>query len=442
MATPCLRPSNLLEQPGRTVCNQTILEEDLPHANEYREKTPKPAYGMFNWISAFRKLPDQFVLNHQSLDNYLFIRYFRMLTFICLVGTVITWVILLPVNYMGGAGQSELDKFTFSNVSDPRNFYWHAGAAWVFLGFVMYIISKETIYYINLRQAYLTTPRNATRISTRVVLFTGVPDDMRHEKWIKADFYGVKRVWIATDCTELESLVDNMNSTAMTLEEAEIKLSSIATQKHLKGEKHFANDVERAPNATQQWIAPKDRPSTRIALVGRKLDSIQHYREQLKKLVPQVEALQKRHVQGYEKLLPAVFVEFETQRAAQLAYSDPFWKQPGRMEAACIGLASPQEIIWANLALGKPERWTRTIIANSIVILLILFWSIPVGLVGSLADVDNLAKNFPPLGFVNKLPSSTKGAISGLLPAVLVSALLALVPIICRCKLSIKLNCL
>ncbi|TIA45541.1 hypothetical protein D6C83_05701 [Aureobasidium pullulans] len=261
------------------------------------------------------------------------------------------------------------------------------------------------------------------------------PEDMRHERWIKADFFGVKRVWLATDCTELESLVSTMNDTAISLEESEIKLSTIATKKHLKGEKHFADDPERAGTATQQWIAPKERPSKRIALVGRKQDAIDMYREQLKTTMPKVEALQKRHIQGYEKLLPAAFVEFETQRAAQLAYSDPFWRQPGKMEAACIGLASPNEIIWPNLAMGKPERWTRTIIANTIVVLLIVFWSVPVGLVGSLADIENLAQNFPPLGFVNKLPSSTKGAISGLLPTILISAILALVPIICRCKL-------
>ncbi|KAG9557509.1 DUF221-domain-containing protein, partial [Aureobasidium melanogenum] len=395
---------------------------------EDEEKTPKPAFGMFNWISAFRKLPDQFVLNHQTLDNYLFIRYFRMLTYICLVGTIITWVFLLRVNYTGGGSQSELDMFTFSNVSDPNKLYWHALCAWLFLGFVMFVITKETLYYINLRQAYLTTPRNATRMSTRVVLFTGVPDDMRHEKWIKADFFGVKRVWLATDCTELEKLVNNMNDTAIALEESEITLSTIATKKHLKGEKHFANDPERAGTATQQWIAPNERPSKRIAMVGRRLDAIEMYREQLKAVIPKVEALQKRHVQGYEKLLPAAFVEFETQRAAQLAYSDPFWKQPGKMEAATIGIASPDEIVWPNLAIGKPERWVRTIIANTIIILLIVFWSVPVGLVGSLADIDNLAQSFPPLAFVNKLPASTKGAIGGLLPTLLISAILALVP--------------
>lgn len=410
---------------------------------------------MFNWISEFRKLPDEFTLNHQSLDNYLFIRYFRMISLICLVGTVITWVVLLWVNSKGGGGQSELDQFTFSNVSDPNQYWWHAVCSWIFLGglflvlayfmdawliqittgFVMYIITRETIYYINLRQAYLTTPRNVSRISTRVVLFTGVPEEFRHERWIKADFQGVKRVWTATDCTELEALVNTMKDTAMSLEDAEIKLSTIATKKHLKGEKHFSDDPERAGTATGKWVAQKERPYKRvIPLLGRKIDTIEYYRDQLKTLVPQVQFLQERHVDRNVKLLPALFVEFETQRAAQAAYSEPFWRQPGNMEPACISIASPNEIIWANLAISKPERWIRTIIANTVIVLLIIFWSIPVGLVGSLADIDSLAQNFPPLSFLAKLPPSAGGVVSGLLPTILISALLALVPIICRCE--------
>lgn len=88
---------------------------------------------MFNWITAFRKLQDEFVLNHQTLDNYLFIRYLRMLSLISLVGTVLTWVALLYVNSRGGGGQSGLDQFTFSNVSDPNLYYWHTACAWIFL---------------------------------------------------------------------------------------------------------------------------------------------------------------------------------------------------------------------------------------------------------------------------------------------------------------------
>lgn len=299
----------------------------------------------------------------------------------------------------------------------------------------MYIITRETIYYINLRQAYLTTPRNAARVSNRVVLFTGVPEDYRHERWIKADFQAVQRVWTATDCTELEALVKTMNDTAMELEDSEIKLSTIATKKHLNGEKHFAEDPERARNATGQWVARKERPYKRaIPLLSRKLDVIESCRDQLSTLIPQVQRLQQQHLAGNVKLLPALFVEFKTQRAAQAAYSEPFWNQPGGIEPACIGIASPDEINWGNLAIGKVERLIRTMVANTIIVVLILFWSIPVGLVGTLADVDNLANTLPPLGFLGKLTPSAKGLISGLLPTLLIAVLLALVPIICRCK--------
>lgn len=89
---------------------------------------------MFNWISAFRRLSDDDALNQQSLDSYLFLRFFKMIILICLVGTCITWVTLLPINYMGDGGKSQLSKLTLSNVDDVQKFYWHAGVAWVFLG--------------------------------------------------------------------------------------------------------------------------------------------------------------------------------------------------------------------------------------------------------------------------------------------------------------------
>lgn len=300
----------------------------------------------------------------------------------------------------------------------------------------MFMITKETVYYINLRQAYLTTPRNAARLSTRVVLFTGVPDEYVSETWIKGDYAGVKRVWIATDCTELDTLLKTLDDTAMNLENAEIELSTIATKKHLKGEKHFADDPERQGTITGRWVSQKERPSTRInpPVIGRKVDAIEYYRDQLKSLIPQVEYSQRQHAIRNAPLLPALFVEFETQRAAQTACFPSFWQQPGYMTPTAIGVTSPDEIVWENLRIGKTERLVRTIIANTVIILLIIFWSIPVGLVGSLGDLDNLANNVPGLEVLKQLPEWASGLVSGLLPAVLISALLALVPMICRCE--------
>lgn len=73
------------------------------------------------WKKEYRDLKDEFVLGHTSIDNYLWLRFFKMLTLMCFVGCLITWPILFPVNATGGGGQSGLDILSFSNLTPgPR----------------------------------------------------------------------------------------------------------------------------------------------------------------------------------------------------------------------------------------------------------------------------------------------------------------------------------
>jgi len=60
----------------------------------------------------------------------------------------------------------------------------HAGCAILFFSFVIYMITRESIYYINLRQAYLMSPFYTSRISSRTVLFTSVPEDYMDERYV------------------------------------------------------------------------------------------------------------------------------------------------------------------------------------------------------------------------------------------------------------------
>lgn len=98
------------------------------------EHTPKPSGGFFGWVKDYRALPDSYVLNHQSIDGYLFLRFFKLLIIICLVGVCLTWPILFPVNATGGGGESGLEALSFANVANPNRYYAHCFVAWVFLG--------------------------------------------------------------------------------------------------------------------------------------------------------------------------------------------------------------------------------------------------------------------------------------------------------------------
>jgi len=92
--------------------------------------------GLFNWIGPFFKIPDSYVLNHQSIDGYLLLRFLKIAIVICLVGCAITWPILFPVNATGGGTKQQLDILTYANVlpaSTPR-YYAHTFVAWLFLG--------------------------------------------------------------------------------------------------------------------------------------------------------------------------------------------------------------------------------------------------------------------------------------------------------------------
>jgi hypothetical protein len=108
----------------------------LNHLGEQRQ-TPAQKGGFFGWIADFKNLKDEYILDHQSIDGYLFVRFFKMMVVLCFLGAVITWPVLFPVNATGGGGQQQFDLLSFSNVSpqgvNANRYYAHAIMAAIFL---------------------------------------------------------------------------------------------------------------------------------------------------------------------------------------------------------------------------------------------------------------------------------------------------------------------
>ena len=98
------------------------------------DRTPLSKPGMFGWISNYRALPDQFILRHNSIDNFLYLRFFKLLIVLMVVGCCITWPVLFPINATGKGGQSQLDILSFSNTHPSYRYFAHAAVAWVYLG--------------------------------------------------------------------------------------------------------------------------------------------------------------------------------------------------------------------------------------------------------------------------------------------------------------------
>jgi hypothetical protein len=96
--------------------------------------TPLLPLGWFNWVVPFFKISDTFILNHASLDAFLFLRYLKVLRNISAVGCLIVWPILLPINATGGNGRTQLDALTIGNVKNEQKLFAHAVVAWIFFG--------------------------------------------------------------------------------------------------------------------------------------------------------------------------------------------------------------------------------------------------------------------------------------------------------------------
>jgi hypothetical protein len=71
-----------------------------------REKTPRASDSVLGWTKNFRHINDEYILNHHSLDAYLFVRFFKIIVFMSFVGCLINWPVLIPVNATGGGGES------------------------------------------------------------------------------------------------------------------------------------------------------------------------------------------------------------------------------------------------------------------------------------------------------------------------------------------------
>ncbi|CAG8405881.1 unnamed protein product [Penicillium salamii] len=405
----------------------------LPDLHEH-ERSPELPSGWVNWLGTFLKIEDNHVLHHSSLDGYLFLRFLRVLAATCLTGCLITWPILLPLHATGGNGNTELDMLSFSNVANPHRYFANATVACVYFTFVFYVVVRESMYYANLRQAYLNSPAYASRMSSRTVLFMSVPDAYKNQEKIQQVFGdSIRRMWITSDCKKLDKMVNERDKLAEKLETAETKLIRRANKvRRQELKKEFSIDTcLDCESSNPAWSHKVKRPTHRLKFFGKKVDSVHWYRAELKKKIEEVAILQNKHQKNEATQLSAIFVEFNSQADAQVALQTLSHHQPFHMTPRFIGI-SPREVVWSALNLSWWQRIVRRFAVQGFLAALVIFWSFPAALVGAISNITYICGIITPLKFIMSLPDVIKGAIEGLLPSAALAALMSLVPIICR----------
>lgn len=283
----------------------------------------------------------------------------------------------------------------------------------------MWYITRETKNFIKLRHQYMLSPFNAGRMSSKTVVFTDVPVEYQNKAKL-AELFGeaYKWSWLVTDVKELTKLVEERDKVAFKLEGAEIKLAQTAVKNQIKVDKKNKKG-KQAPTQTKtgsgdektltqdagdaeaqvhgsHLVAEKDYPKHRpgkfpMSLFKKKVDTIQWSRTQLEEgNGPLTKALDIHTLQEQkDTLLPAVIVEFTTQQEAQTAFRRMSPRKEPKMNPRGID-ATPEEIVWENLKIKAPMRRIRKIAAQTFITLMIIFWSIPVAIVGAISNINYL----------------------------------------------------
>ncbi|KAK5625978.1 hypothetical protein RRF57_001694 [Xylaria bambusicola] len=400
-----------------------------------RDRTPSVGYGV-DWLRNVRELPDKFLLHHESLDAYLYLRFLRTIIFICVVGCGLTWPILMPVNATGGGSSTELERITISNVTKTNHLYAHAVMAWVFLGFVVFTITRERLWLINLRQAWALSMPNAKRLSSRTALFLSVPDDALEENNTKQFFGdGAVRIWPVTKLDtlqELQALILERDDLIEKLESAETvlihKASSLSAHRGADGRTRYMLSYSDIPDLVKMGMRLLSQPKkllfgSYVGLAqGEEVDTIQSLRDLIKQKEELICETRRRYYNGESDGTAAVFVEFKTQAEAQRACEQVASLDALTLTPRYAGV-KPKEIIWNNLNISPIKRISQHGVALATVASTIILWSVPSGLVGLVSNINYLAENFESLSFLSDLPGPLDGLLTGLIPPLLTSYL-------------------
>lgn len=307
----------------------------------------------------------------------------------------------------------------------------------------MFLITRESKFFIRLRQRYFLSPYMRSLVSSRTLLFVNVPEEARNEEYLRNEYAGVKRVWLVNVPEDLAEKVDDRDTAAAKLETGEIAMIKNHIKREAKNEKKgIVKERSDPEQGGVVEVLKKDRPTHRLPKlgflpIGKKVDTVSWSRDELHRLVPEVNKAQSELRQDRSHVQPACFIEFETVQAAHAAMIqstkvDKKDKTKKKLKMTPKGMGTPpQDVIWKNTIKSPSKVKLISIAGTAFITFLCIFWTIPVAVIGAISNINYLTNKVPFLGFIDDIPKVILGVVTGLLPVVLLAVLMALVPIFC-----------
>ncbi|KAL8097820.1 hypothetical protein AgCh_030797 [Apium graveolens] len=366
---------------GKSMRSDFNLERFLPSAS---------------WVRKAWETSEEELLALSGLDGVVFMRIFvfsiKVFTFAMIIGFV-----LLPINFLGNQltmdykdlPNKSLESFSISNVNDGSNRLWiHFSAAYIFTGFVCYLLYSEFKYISSKRITcfYSSEPM----IHQFTVLVRGIP--------------------VSSGISFSES-VENF----FTLYYPSTYLSHVIVRRTSKLQKLISD----ADDLSRRLLHMK---STKYSQQGRKVNLLDHYEKKLESLVENVR-MEQSLITGQE--VPAAFVSFKSRFGAAIALHIKQGINPTEWNTEAA--PEPQDVYWPFFSASFTKIWiSRYVAFVACIVFTVLFFG-PVVLVQSLTHLDQLETWFP---FLKGILSVTfvSQVITGYLPSLILQLFQHYVP--------------
>lgn len=427
----------------------------LPPPDKRAESLPK---SWWKWLPALIKQPAADIIHKNGLDAYMFLRFLKMLLWIFLAFSILSFMVIIPVDIVGVVSDRVgLDRITWTNIEQPaddKRFSAHIIVVYLLTFFVFYMIQREMAHFVHMRHQFLISKSHSRLPQARTVLITAVPSELANERDLRlfASFVpgGIDKVWIYHDTRDLNKLYKRRQKACKKLEVAQSKILRNATKSwrikeaaHKKAQKLKGKDEEESsaeektlilpPASTQllnELVPQSKRPSHRtgfLGLFGEKVDTIEWCTKEIAELNAQIKERREHVEEG--KFMGSVFIRCNLQMGAHVLAQCVSYHQPMAMYDRWME-TNPADIVWDNLDDGALEMNSRYVISWGLTFGLIIAWGFPVVFIAGLSKIDSLCEKVHWLSWVCTAPNPVPGIIQGILPPVLLAILFAVLPFI------------
>lgn len=417
------------------------------------KKPPVLPTGIISWWKTVLSTPDELIIEMNGLDAYLFVRFLKVFGVWMLIPYfLLTCIILIPVDAASpNAGKTGLNKLTFGNVAPAQSnrHIAHLLVALVLIAWTIYLIFREYVHLMKVRQAWLASQTHQRLARTRTVMLVNVPEDLMSGSALeelsttistRSSTGSRTKVWLARKVGDMEKIFDDRNDECSRLEAGEAKLLAKVSKNVKKGktpsnppagQSNSPMETERAGSDAiiDKYLTPKEKGKISwkqgpLGLIGKKMD-----RQQSPAFIREKNSeLQK--LRDDEHNLPlgnVAWIRFSTQQEAHVFARVVNHDKSRRMIQSSIEVV-PEDIIWKNTSMNPKQRKAGAVVSWAITIGLIIIWAPILAFVALVSNVDSLCEQASFLAWLCTIPSAVLGIIKGILPAVAYALVFALLP--------------